>query len=223
MMRRVGRGFLAVLLLTAFVAACTPKTAAPTPGVTAEPFTPTPTSTSLPAATPTPPVYEVQSGDTLSTIAARFGVSTEELQRVNDITDPNLIHVGQKLIIPGPTPEVIPTVPPTLTPVPQTPPQLDIVGVIGQGAPGTEMVILANRGRPVSLGGWSLRDGQGNAYIFPSIYLGTGAELRIHTGPGENTPQHLYWGRDTAVWAEAGDVVVLADERGVVYASKGLE
>lgn len=217
------RAFLPGLLLTVLVVACVPKTAAPTPGVTTEPFTPTPTMLPSPAATPTPPVYEVQSGDTLSTIAARFGVSTEELQRANNIDDPNLIHVGQKLIIPGPTPEVTPTLPPTLTPVPLAPPQLDVIGVIGRGAPGTETAILVNRGRSVSLAGWSLRDGQGNAYIFPNIYLGTGAELRVHIGSGENTPQHLYWGRDTAVWGEAGDVVILADERGVVYASKGLD
>ncbi|MBN1934793.1 MAG: LysM peptidoglycan-binding domain-containing protein [Anaerolineae bacterium] len=210
------------LLLIALLAACAPKTAALLPTATATQPAPAPTFTA-PATTPTPSVYVVQAGDTLSTIAARFEVSTEELQRANNIADPNLIHVGQKLIIPGPTPAVTPTLPPTLTPSPQSPPQLEILGVIGRGAPGTETAILVNRGRPALLTGWSLRDDQGNAYIFPNIYLGTGAELRVHTGPGENTPQHLYWGRDTAVWGEAGDTVILADERGVVYASKVLD
>ena len=69
----------------------------------------------------------------------------------------------------------------------------------------------------------TLRDAQGNVYVFPKLYLGTGAEIRVHTGRGENTPLHLYWNRDTAVWQEAGDTAVVADERGVIYASKPLE
>jgi len=207
------------LFLIALLMGCTPKTVMPTP--TEVPPTPTVTPTLLPTPSPTPTTYVVQSGDTLSAIAIRFNVSLEELQRANNIADPNLIHVGQRLVIPGPTPVASPT--PLPTPTPQTPPQLEIVGVIGRGAPGTETVILVNRGRAVSLHGWSLRDGQGNAYIFPNIYLASGAELRVHTGTGENTPRHLYWGRDVAVWGESGDMAILADERGVIYASKTLD
>ena len=69
----------------------------------------------------------------------------------------------------------------------------------------------------------TLRDAQGNAFMFPNLYLASDAEIRIHTGMGENTPQHLYWGREAAVWEEAGDMVVLADERGVMYAAKPLD
>lgn len=45
--------------------------------------------------------YTVQPGDTLSTIAARFGVSVDNLIAVNGITNPDLVRVGQILIIPG--------------------------------------------------------------------------------------------------------------------------
>ncbi len=41
--------------------------------------------------------YTVQSGDTLSGIASRFGTSYETLARLNNIANPNLIHVGQTL------------------------------------------------------------------------------------------------------------------------------
>ncbi|MDF1518852.1 MAG: peptidoglycan DD-metalloendopeptidase family protein [Brevefilum sp.] len=47
------------------------------------------------------PVYIVQPGDTLNTIALRFGVSSEDIQSANGITDPNAININQQLIIPG--------------------------------------------------------------------------------------------------------------------------
>lgn len=45
--------------------------------------------------------YTVQSGDTLFTIAQRFGVSVETLAALNQIADVNLLNVGQVLLIPG--------------------------------------------------------------------------------------------------------------------------
>ncbi|MFQ5613871.1 MAG: putative glycoside hydrolase [Anaerolineae bacterium] len=45
--------------------------------------------------------YEVQQGDTLSSIAKRFGVTVHALVEANDLPDPNRIFPGQKLTIPG--------------------------------------------------------------------------------------------------------------------------
>lgn len=47
------------------------------------------------------PVYIVQPGDTLSSIADRFGVSVDDLMAANGITNPNLLSAGQQLVIPG--------------------------------------------------------------------------------------------------------------------------
>ena len=47
--------------------------------------------------------YVVQAGDTLSGIAARFGTTVANLVSLNNISDPNLIYVGQVLIISGST------------------------------------------------------------------------------------------------------------------------
>jgi len=47
------------------------------------------------------PVYVVQSGDTLSSIALQFGVGANELQSINKMSDPNALDVGQRLTIPG--------------------------------------------------------------------------------------------------------------------------
>ncbi|HSL01694.1 MAG TPA: septal ring lytic transglycosylase RlpA family protein [Rubrobacteraceae bacterium] len=41
--------------------------------------------------------YVVQSGDTLTGIAAELGTTTESLAEANDIVDPNLLYAGQKL------------------------------------------------------------------------------------------------------------------------------
>ena len=50
---------------------------------------------------PQGPTYIVQPGDTLYEIALRFGITLEDLQAANDISDPSLLAVGQALIIPG--------------------------------------------------------------------------------------------------------------------------
>lgn len=45
--------------------------------------------------------YRVEPGDTLSTIAARFGTTVEAIAAANGIGNPNLIYAGQWLDIPG--------------------------------------------------------------------------------------------------------------------------
>lgn len=45
--------------------------------------------------------YTVRGGDTLSRIAARFGVSTSALAAANGLSNPNLIRAGQELKVPG--------------------------------------------------------------------------------------------------------------------------
>ena len=47
--------------------------------------------------------YEVQPGDSLSAIAGQFDVRLEDLVAINEITDPNLIQAGDRLLIPPPT------------------------------------------------------------------------------------------------------------------------
>lgn len=49
---------------------------------------------------PTPRTYRVRKGDTLSRVASRFRVTIELLQCVNGIPDPNVLSVGQELVIP---------------------------------------------------------------------------------------------------------------------------
>lgn len=44
--------------------------------------------------------YGVERGDTLSDISAKFGVSVVKLMEVNNLSGPNRIYIGQKLLIP---------------------------------------------------------------------------------------------------------------------------
>lgn len=71
------------------------------------PTTPTPTPTRVATPTPTPDptsrTYRVRSGDTLLSIAQRFGLTIGQLMAANpSIVDPDRIRVGQVLVIPPP-------------------------------------------------------------------------------------------------------------------------
>ena len=107
---------------TAGVSANVTPSLAPLPTVsrpatfTPAPATPGPTST--PTATPTPIVYQVIGGDTLSAIAVKFGVSAESIQETNGILDPRRLQIGQSLIIPEPEPGEEAPPSPTPTPMP---------------------------------------------------------------------------------------------------------
>src|SRR6476620_10016039 len=57
----------------------------------------TPTLTPIPPPTPAPTTYTVRPGDTLSGIAALFGVSVDDIVRVNSMADPNVLSEGQVL------------------------------------------------------------------------------------------------------------------------------
>ncbi len=72
--------------------------------VTPTPVTPVPDPTITP--TPTPPdgdTYVVRPGDTLYRVAVRNGTTISTLVRINNIVNPNLIFVGQRLTLPDGT------------------------------------------------------------------------------------------------------------------------
>lgn len=90
-----------------------PPTAAPTASPVPEaspsaPPTAAPSATVAPTLKPTPKptlapsyrTYQVRAGDTLSAIAGRFGVSVQSIVRLNNISDPSQLSVGQVLLIP---------------------------------------------------------------------------------------------------------------------------
>lgn len=91
-----------------------PTAVPPVPGPTATPGAPTPVPPP-----PTQQTYTVRPGDNLTRIAAMFNTTVQALVQANNIVNPNLIYVGQVLIIPGAGP--VPTAVPTTGPAPVTP------------------------------------------------------------------------------------------------------
>lgn len=59
----------------------------------------------LPTLRTDPQQYVVQPGDALGLIAQQYGVSLDELVKANNLANPNLLEVGQQLIIPAPIPQ----------------------------------------------------------------------------------------------------------------------
>lgn len=58
------------------------------------------TATTLPNLRPAR--YEVEPGDTIGSIATRFGLTIDALLVANQLTDPNQLEAGSILRIPGP-------------------------------------------------------------------------------------------------------------------------
>lgn len=80
-----------------------------TPTVTSSPTTASPSATPARSAAPStspspsgPLIHVVQRNETLTLIAARYGITAKAIQDANKIADPNQIFVGDRLIIPLP-------------------------------------------------------------------------------------------------------------------------
>ena len=137
----LSRLLLASLLL--LLTACAPQTAPSMPPVTD--LTPFATSTQSPSQTPellivvqetplpspTPFTYMVQRGDTISSIALKFGISMDGLQAANPEISPNAMSVGQVINIPS-NPEN-PSGEPTPTPAAYTIQQIECYPTADQG------------------------------------------------------------------------------------------
>lgn len=83
-------------------------TLAETPAANSPLYTPTPDPPhAIPPMRSEPEVHFVQAGETLNAIAQRYSVSLELLVRENELANPNLLEIGQKLNVPLPTPKGI--------------------------------------------------------------------------------------------------------------------
>lgn len=100
-----------------------PTTAPPSAVEPAATLAPDPASTPAPDAT-RPITHVVAAGEVLGSIALQYDITVEELVAANDIDDPNMIQVGQVLIIPiaGAPPVATPTT--EVEPIGEAPPAI---------------------------------------------------------------------------------------------------
>jgi peptidoglycan/xylan/chitin deacetylase (PgdA/CDA1 family) len=171
------RSFVLVAVMALLLGACTgepsvsPTPSAPTsaPASPTSPASPTPSTSGAPSASPLPSpsaptgaTYTVKPGDTLYSIAQRWGTSVAQLQAWNSAvypilaTDPSRLQAGWVLIVsgdPGATP--LPTVRPTPVPTPAaTPPPVSSGCRAGNRvAAGNQQTFytIPNAGRAVAL------------------------------------------------------------------------
>lgn len=158
--------------------------------VTAAPPPPAPAPAPTPAQPPVISVpagfrpYIVQPGDTLAEIAARFGTTVETLASVNRIPNPDLIVVGQVLLVPTRPVVAVPTPPPVLAPpTPPTPPAVPPRPPVPPGPPPAPPVTGLNQ---VSV----VQDGLRHTFIVNKLTYAQGEPVRmsltktnITTGP----------------------------------------
>lgn len=105
------------------------STDTPTPSNTPQPtftFTPTPTETPIPTPTPLPPLeYEIKANDTCISIAFNAKVSVASIEAANPAINCQFLVIGQKIMVPQPTPTATPlptaTLPPNVVAVPTRP------------------------------------------------------------------------------------------------------
>ena len=83
----------------------------------------------------------------------------------------------------------------------------------------SEYVLLRNDGDGTAdVGGWSLEDEADHVITIPSGYvIQPGGELRVYTGPGDDTATQYFDGRGQAIWNNSGgDTATLRDRNGNV-------
>lgn len=182
-----------------------------------------------------PEVHVVAAGETLGQISSRYDVAMDEILSANGMSNPNLLYVGQELIIPSAETEAevgeeeaetaetgvedgLPTPIPT-APAGEGEAMIEIAEVIGPGQHALEAVQIVNNGsNEAKLADWKLADQFGNYYTFGPITLfGDGAGILIHTVAGQDSATELYWGEDESRW-QSGEKVILYDADGTVQA-----
>lgn len=175
--------------------------------------------------------YSVKAGDTPGGIATTFGVTLAELYKANKLKIDPILQIGQVLIIPlngcglstdTPTPTASAALTSTLLPTSTLAPTaakaaVQIAQVFNAGDITEEGVELLNvSGALIQMKDWTLSNGKGDVFTFPTYSLFPNGRVLISTRAGTNTARALYWGKSLPLWETPGEVITLTDSKGVV-------
>jgi cell wall-associated NlpC family hydrolase len=183
--------------------------------------------TPAPSANVSETSYEVQDGDSLSTIADAFGVDLQAVIDANGLTDPYLLHPGQPLMIrgatkagPDATAHSAPAVRPATAPAPVAA-AAPVARPAAAVAPKPTAAVAPSR--PSSGSGWSLVDVASRYLGTPYVWGGTspggfdcsGFVWYVYRKAGLPIPRDM-WGqlqsgtRVTRSTLQPGDIVFFA-------------
>jgi len=158
-------------------------------------------------------VHIIQSGDTLYSIAFDYGVSPASLQTANGIDDPQLLQIGQELIIPQEQDEPD-TLAGPLLPTP-TPAPLEVQGV---GFYETPVGSLWCLGEIVNTNDISLTNIQVRVVLFNATgeaVVETDGFVAVELlAPGERSPFGILFTNPPAEWASSQISVVRGEGAG---------
>ncbi len=158
-------------------------------------------------------IYVVEAGDSLGSIASRFGVTLDELIQANNLANPDFLFSGQRLAIPSDA-EVG-----AVSGIESAAGGLTVLGVESPGTLNSEAVQIGNDSdSPVTLVGWRLERENGPVYEFGNVTLFPGSGVRVYSASGEDDSQRLYWGQREGVWL-TGAVVRLVNAQGALVDS----
>lgn len=190
-----------VLIATATPAAGAGAAATVTPA--GAPPTPTP-SPAAPASGESE-IYVVEPGDSLLVIAGRFGLTLDALMQANNLTDPDFVFVGQRLVIPGGGTTGTAATGPAPAPAPDGL-QLRIEEPGNLSAEAVQVVNESDTA--LNLQGWTLSREGGPIYTFGNVPLFPGSGIRLFSGSGEDNSLNRYWGLSAPVWTDGATAVL---------------
>lgn len=163
-------------------------------------------------------IYIVQPGDTLLVVATRYNITVDDILRANNLTNPDFVFSGQRLVIPvqgagsGNSQESASAAEPVVQGV-------VVAAVSGAGDLANEQVVVVNESDSAfSLQGWRLEREGGPVYTFGNAPLFPGGSLRVRSGSGTDTTVDLYWNQPSPVW-QGGALVRLLNAQGNMVSS----
>jgi LysM repeat protein len=186
----------------------TPSVVAPTVQQSEIQTTATP-ATAVTASTE-PEIYVVQEGDSLYVIALRYNLTVDQLMEANELTNPDFVFSGQRLIIPvdGQT-GATDTSEQTTNPGSGLTLQVEQPNNLAE-----ERVLIVNDGNSaVNLQGWTLGSVNGPVYAFGDLPLFPGGSVSVHSESGQDDSLNLYWSQTSPVWS-SGTVARLFNQEG---------